>query len=119
MALYELAWVFGKCFVFYLSCVDKIGINIFCNVFVTCSVMASLKCVVEADDVKLVTIHREFIKWKNKNPSAVHSEFGFAVRHFNRLYSELCSANMKFTCAVFTQVWKSDNKMLFYIWAQR
>ena len=58
--------------------------------------MALLKCVVDASDEKLVTIHREFIKWKDEHPLVARTDFGWARRHYSRLYSASYSTNILF-----------------------
>ena len=49
--------------------------------------MACIKSVVEANDKKIVAVHKEFIKWKEAHPEyngCKWTDFGRAMRHFSK-----------------------------------
>ena len=49
--------------------------------------MACMQSVVQANDAKIVAVHKEFVKWKAKHPEfngSKWTDFGRAMRHFNK-----------------------------------
>ena len=44
----------------------------------------SMKAVVGANDKQLIAVHKEFHKWKKANPKLAKTDYGFAMRHYQK-----------------------------------
>ena len=44
----------------------------------------SIKAVVGANDKQLIAVHKEFHQWKTLNPQLAKTDYGFAMRHYQK-----------------------------------